>query len=53
MDALASVLDTLRNFLPVLTTIAVVGALLLLFNFVLRRRWKGRANPTCDSLVNI
>ena len=44
MDALASVLDTLRNFLPVLTTIAVVGALLLLFNFVLRRRWKGRAD---------
>jgi small-conductance mechanosensitive channel len=44
MDAVAPVLDILRNFLPLLTTIAVVSALLLLFNFVLRRRWKGRAD---------
>ena len=44
MNTLPSILDTLRSLIPLLATIAVVAAALLLVNGLLRRRWKERAD---------
>ena len=44
MDTLPSILDTLRSLLPLLVTLAVVSAVLLLLNGFLKRRWKERAD---------